>query len=174
MVRNPQDEFDRLVRGHQAGVIQVCRSILRDDHLGLDAAQETFLRLWSLVNAGDLPEHAGAWLRKVAVRVSLDADRRRRASTSLAERAADQPRRNESPTASAESRELRERLESALPRLSDGQRKVFLLRHDAGLPLREVADLLGVSLPTVKTQFARACLKLAQDLRSFDSNEEQK
>jgi len=173
MPRDPKLEFDRLVEGHQSGVIRVCRSILRDDHLGLDAAQETFLRLWSLVRAGDLPEHCGAWLRRVAVRVSLDADRRRRASRSATERMAEHSptRTAPAPGGSAEAGELRARLEAALPHLSDGQRKVFLLRHDAGLPLREIADLLGVALPTVKTQFARACHKLASELRSFESEE---
>ena len=44
---------------------------------------------------------------------------------------------------------------------------MFLLRHQGGLPLSEVARALGLGLPTVKTQFARACLKLQAGLRAF-------
>ena len=64
--------------------------------------------------------------------------------------------------------ELRERLERALRDLPGGQRTVFLLRHEGGLSLREVADTLGVALPTARTQFARACLRLQRGLREFD------
>jgi len=64
--------------------------------------------------------------------------------------------------------ELAESFERALERLSDGQRTVFLLRHAGGLRLAEVAETLDVSLSTVKTQFARACLKLQDALRPFE------
>ncbi len=63
--------------------------------------------------------------------------------------------------------ELRERFERALAELPDGQRTVFLLRHEGGLRLAEVAETLGVALPTAKTQFARACLKLQEKLVEF-------
>ena len=48
-----------------------------------------------------------------------------------------------------------------------GQREIFLLRHDGGLSLAEVADSLELALPTVKTQFARAALKLQAKLAGF-------
>ena len=48
------------------------------------------------------------------------------------------------------------------------QRTVFVLRHSGGLRLREVAETLGLALPTVKTHFARACLKLQTTLAAFD------
>jgi DNA-directed RNA polymerase specialized sigma24 family protein len=57
--------------------------------------------------------------------------------------------------------------ERALLELPDGQRTVFLLRHEGGLTLAEVADALGVAVPTAKTQFARACLKLQEKLAPF-------
>jgi RNA polymerase sigma factor (sigma-70 family) len=68
--------------------------------------------------------------------------------------------------------ELRGRFEAALAELPEGQRTVFLLRHDGGLALSEVAETLDVSLPTVKTQFARACLKLQAKLAAFAPDEE--
>ena len=63
--------------------------------------------------------------------------------------------------------ELRERYEHALERLSERQRAAFLLRHEGGMSLSEVADALEIALPTVKTQFARAVLKLQALLSEF-------
>jgi len=163
-------DFDVLVARNRAEVLRVCRSILRDDHLGRDAAQETFLRLWKRIVAGREPERSSAWLRRVAVSTSLDLARTRRARTeeasvpdSLADRrTTSSPQRDDAADA-----ELRSRFEHAIEELPEGQRTVFLLRHEGNLPLAQVAETLGVSLPTVKTQFARACLKLQEKLAAF-------
>ncbi len=181
-------DFERLVAEHRGEVLRVCRSILRDEHLGADAAQETFLALWKACAAGNPLERTGAFLRRVAVNTSLDHARRRRAraaealepepratghtssssartsGTELASPAAE-------PSANAWRTELRARLERALPALSEGQRTVFLLRHEGCLSLAEVAAALGVELSTVKTQFARACLKLQAHLAPFRPEE---
>jgi RNA polymerase sigma factor (sigma-70 family) len=68
--------------------------------------------------------------------------------------------------------EIRERFERALETLSEGQRTVFLLRQEGDMTLAEVAGLLGVALPTVKTQFARACLRLQAGLGDFRPHED--
>ena len=164
--------FDRLVAEHQQTVLRVCRSILRDDHLGADAAQETFLRLWRHVSEGRTPEKLGAWLRRVAVTTALDHIRSgRRRATHTAEAAlrgaASGAARDAGPEEVMVARELRERYERALPTLSEGQRTIFLLRHAGGMPLGEIAQTLDVSVPTVKTQFARACVRLQAALRPF-------
>jgi RNA polymerase sigma-70 factor (ECF subfamily) len=167
--------FDELVAAHAGAVARVCRSILRDDELARDAAQEAFLRLWRQVEVGGTPDRVGAWLRRAALSASLDIARRREAR-GRAEADASIARASAEAGASApESRaslaELEAALERALAELSDGQRTVFLLRHRGGLSLSEVAEALGVALPTVKTQFARACLKLQSRLAPFTPSE---
>jgi len=173
--------FDALVEAHGSRVYRVCRAILRDDHLGADAAQEAFLRLWRRLDSGDTepPRSIAAWLRKAAVSSALDAARRRErrgrmmdadpASAQAPESVADDPRRD--PAAQARHRELDARLAAALRELPEGQRTIFLLRHEGGLPLREVAETLGVETTTVKTQFARACLELQSRLRWLQDDE---
>lgn len=154
--------FEELVARHQGEVLRVCRSILRDEHLGADAAQETFVRLWKRIEDGRGPESAPAWLRQVAVSTSIDLARRRAArpaEATLDERVADPRART-----TGDEGELARKFETALAELPEGQRTVFLLRHEGGLALSDVAGTLGVALPTVKTQFARACLKLQEKL----------
>lgn len=162
--------FDRLVDEHQREVFRICRSILRDDHLGADASQDAFLRVWSRLRSGNLPAHLPAWLRKVALSAAIDLARRR---SHRAETRTEEPAResagcpSDDPARTAALQELEERLATAIGELPDGQRSVFLLRHEGGLGLREVAELLDVKLPTVKTQFARACLKLQARLAPY-------
>ena len=176
----PLPTFEELLARHERDVLRVCRSILRDDHLGADAAQETFVRLWRRITSGKRPEHSPAWLRRVAVSTSLDLARRRSSiapGASVAEQIASDARRPEAvappPDARARSAELAQRLERALAELPDGQRTVFLLRHAGDLTLAEVAETLDVALPTVKTQFARACLKLQEKLAPYRPDREE-
>lgn len=159
--------FEALVAEHGRRVQRVCNAILRDEHLGADAAQETFVRLWRRLCEGRAPERFGGWLRRVAVSTSLDLLRRRPRGQVSDEDACPEPTAPDDPQALAARHELDERFEAALSALSEGQRTVFLLRHAGGLRLAEVAETLGVALPTVKTQFARACLKLQARLAPF-------
>jgi RNA polymerase sigma-70 factor (ECF subfamily) len=172
--------FEQLVSEHRGRVYRLCRSILRDDDLGKDAAQETFLKLWRALSAGEAPDrpdrpdrigHFGAWLRRVAVSTSLDLARRREVRSRAEDTAGERPLAAPDPAAGASLAELEERLERTLVHLSEGQRTVFLLRHDGGLSLREVAEATGVELSTARTQFARACLKLQAHLSSYDPSE---
>jgi len=171
-------DFEALVARHQGGVLRLCRSILRDEHLGADAAQETFLRLWGALADGRAPSTPAGWLRRVALSVSLDelrsGKRRARRHETVAREAADaQPSAGHGgpgavgPEEALATEELRRRFDAALARLPEGQRTVFLLRHSAGLSLAEAAETLGVAPATIKTQFARACLRLQSALQPF-------
>jgi RNA polymerase sigma-70 factor, ECF subfamily len=163
--------FDALVAEHERSVLRITRAVLRDEHLGSDAAQEAFVRLWRRMGESGAPERPGAWLRRAALSSALDLARRRavraRRESSSDEHESDGAQSATPPLAHVSEAELRQRLERALADLPEGQRAVFALRHDAGLELREVADVLGVQLSTVKTQFARACLSLQARLSAF-------
>lgn len=56
-------------------------------------------------------------------------------------------------------------LPEALARLSEHQRVAALLIHGFGWTLREVAEHLGVTVPTVQTHVNRAMVKLRRELK---------
>lgn len=161
--------FDALVAEHQEHVLRVCRAIVRDEPLANDAAQETFVRLWRRLDAERAPQDSGAWLRRVAVSAAIDLTRARRNLPEDGEpaRLAALPAEQREPLDVLAAGELAECFERAVEELPAGQREIFLLRHDGGLSLAEVADSLELALPTVKTQFARAALKLQAKLAGF-------
>jgi RNA polymerase sigma-70 factor (ECF subfamily) len=160
--------FERLVALHERDVLRAACAVLADEHLGRDAAQEAFVRLWRALADGAAPERAAAWLRRAAVTAALDLRRRRAARPEEPAAIDELPARGTGPEAEARRAELEARLARAVDRLPEGQRAIFLLRHEGGLTLAEVAETLELALPTVKTQFARACLKLQAALRPFE------
>ncbi|WP_425576973.1 SigE family RNA polymerase sigma factor [Nocardioides marinquilinus] len=67
--------------------------------------------------------------------------------------------------------DLRHDLMAALGALPRGQRAVVVLRHVEDLSERETADVLGVSLGTVKSQLARALAALRRSPALTDPEE---
>ncbi len=73
--------------------------------------------------------------------------------------------RREEPEARVATRQLREQLHAALGTLPAAQRDAFLLQHEGGLSLAEIAELTGVGLETVKSRLRYAVAKLRGELR---------
>jgi len=104
------------------------------------------------------------------VTAALDLDRRRAARPQALAELEREPSPAAEPSATASHAELARRVEQAVAELPEGQRTIFRLRHEGGYALSEVAEALDLALPTVKTQFARACLKLQHALRPFQDD----
>jgi RNA polymerase sigma-70 factor (ECF subfamily) len=66
------------------------------------------------------------------------------------------PGREIDPARGAESARLRPVLQKALLSLPAEQREVFILREQAGVPFKEIAELVGVNENTVKSRMRYA------------------
>lgn len=141
------DEVERLYLAHERLVISVAWRILRSVEDARDVAQEAFARL---LGQTDPIENPRAWLARTAINLSIN--RRRRYPP---------PPPKTEPARSVEDRAL---LESALNELSEQQRVVFLLRHEQGLPIAEIAEYLGVAPSTVGVHLTRALRALRDRL----------
>jgi RNA polymerase sigma-70 factor (ECF subfamily) len=73
--------------------------------------------------------------------------------------------RNDEPDARAGRREVSVRIQAALAALPPAQRDAFLLQHESGMSLAEIAALTGVGMETVKSRLRYAIAKLRVDLR---------
>ena len=72
--------------------------------------------------------------------------------------------RKDEPHARADNRELATHLKASIAALPPAQRDVFLLQHEGGLSLAEIAALTGVGAETVKSRLRYAIAKLRSDL----------
>lgn len=130
-----------------------------------DAAQETFLRAFGALGTFD-PDgvaRVSTWLSTIAVRVALDATRRRRRVVSLDEARAAVDGSPPPDVALDEARQ-RARLAAAMARLGPDQRAAMVLRIEHDLPLSEIARILEVQVGTVKSRLSRARAELSAAL----------
>jgi RNA polymerase sigma-70 factor (ECF subfamily) len=169
--------FEALVSRHERTVWLVARRLLGDDDEALDAAQETFLRVFRA-----LPRFRGdakfrTWVIGIAINVCRNrlASRERRLSRVTDEltrtdpatgKASERPLPDPAPgpEATAHASELRASLERALASLSVEHREIVVLREIEGLDYHEIARSLGCRVGTVKSRLARARAALREAL----------
>jgi RNA polymerase sigma-70 factor (ECF subfamily) len=149
--------FEEIVRDCQADVYRFALYLTRDRGTAEDVTQETFLRAFRFIGGFRGGPKFSSWLLRIARNCSMDALRRPRNETALDDRLEPAGRPVADPTARVE-------LESALARVSPEHRESFLLTEVLGLSYREVADVLGVRVGTVKSRMFRARQALCRAL----------
>ena len=146
--------FEELVAAHQHRVFGVALRMLGNAAEAEEVAQEAFLRAHR-----SLPEFRGdprlsTWLYAIVSRLCLNrlasSDRKSVAhGEEMLLRVAD-PRGG--PEADAERSELESALHHAIAELSEERRVVVILRDLEGLSYEEIAEILEISIGTVKSR----------------------
>jgi RNA polymerase sigma-70 factor (ECF subfamily) len=157
-MRGDDGALATIYQRHAATAFAAAARLLGNAHDAEDVIQELFLALPATLSAFDPSRGAlGAWLRRIAVRLALMRMRtaKRRRETD-AESVAGLLARDD---ATLE----RITLETALDRLSDEQRTVFMLKEVEGYDHREIASLLEISVANSEIRLFRA----RQALRAF-------
>jgi RNA polymerase sigma factor (sigma-70 family) len=117
-----------------------------------DALQEGFIKVFGALNTYRNESSLGAWMKTIFVRTGLE--RMRKQIHFMDIEAADNKPVHFDDTLSGEM------LEKAILQLDEGYRTVLLLVEVEGYKHREVAEMLGISEGTSKSQLARAKTKL--------------
>jgi RNA polymerase sigma-70 factor (ECF subfamily) len=127
-----------------------------------DLTQEVFIRAWSKLGTFRGESSFGTWLHRLAVNLILSRREtlKRRAGRQQPEGGIlnRTPARERNPGLVMD-------LESALGRLPDGARQVFVLFDVEGYPHTEIAEMMGISPGTSKSQLHRARMMLREYLR---------
>lgn len=162
-------ENDALAEVHQTYYEAIYRYMtfrVGDRMVADDLTSEVFTRLLSALRDHTAPQNTlRGWLYGVAARVVSDHFRRRGRVEEL-ELAETIVSRAVSPEEAAEVSLSVQDLRVALTQLTEDQQRVLSLRYGAGLPVREVAELLGKSEGAIKQLQLRAVAALAHRLSS--------
>ena len=158
--------FERLLRRHRGPLFTFLVRMTGDRAKAEDLAQETFLRLVKGAAAWEQRARFQTWLYTIARNLCVDQSRRdkfRRTDSLDADGPGDEPPLVESvaaegpgPERGAESARLRPLLQAALLSLPVEQREVFILREQAGVPFKEIAEVIGVNENTIKSRMRYA------------------
>ena len=151
--RGDHDAFATLAGDAIARLDAAARLILRDPELARDGVQDGYIRAWRTLPALRDPDRFDAWLRRLVVHACVDIMRRRRHRPIEVELTPiDSPAGGDFTTMIAD----RDLIDEALRHLDPEWRAVVVMHYFLGMPLPEVAGLLGIPLGTAKSRLHRS------------------
>lgn len=156
VLREVDEDFADYVRARQHQLLRAAYLVCGDEHLAEDLLQGALIKLagnWSKVRA----QHPDAYVRRILYNDAISAWRRRRRET---------PRPDAGMSITApdafHGRENRIDLMMILAELPPRQRAVIVLRYFEDRSERDTADVLGISVGTVKSQTHDALSRLRE------------
>jgi len=172
--RDPK--LPRYLLDHRDGIRRYILSLIKDPAEADDLAQETYLRAHAGFHTLKSEEKALPWLYRIATNVSYD--RFRQASYKQSQKATEIIEADESDPSSAasipddgprldlamEQDEMSGCVQQYIAQLSDQYRSVILLHDTQGLTNPEIAEMLDLSVATVKIRLHRARKRLRDAL----------
>lgn len=168
---NP-DALAVLYQRHGAACYRLARQVTASDTLAEDAVQEAFLGLWRSP-AAYVPGRGSlrSWLLGLTRHKAVDFVRRetaqqRRQTAWAAQRVFDPPP-DADPAAASVTGMRAEKVRAALAELPEAQRQALALAYFGGYTQREIAELTGVPLGTVKTRTLAAMRRLQSRLAAL-------
>jgi RNA polymerase sigma-70 factor (ECF subfamily) len=159
------DAFAELARAAIPRLDSAARLILRDPELARDAVQDGFLAAWRHLPTLRDPDRWESWMRRLVLRACVDVLRRRgRRPVEVEIPALFQPAVADATSLFAD----RELLDGALRRLQPEWRAVVVLHYYLGMPLPEVASVLGIPIGTAKSRHHRSLEALRISVADLD------
>jgi RNA polymerase sigma-70 factor (ECF subfamily) len=118
-----------------------------------------------------------SWLHQITVNTSIDSLRKKSVRHAKSTGGLDHISTQENlvaggaqdfdPLQKTESTQIQNRISQALQKISPKERTVFVMCHYNGLKLNETAEILNITIGTVKSLLFRAIRKLRKELSPF-------
>ena len=168
------EAFERLVESHQMRIIGTVAKMLGDDTDAEDIAQQVFLRVWKSAPRYQPTAKFTTWLFKITRNLVFNELRRRkRHPVKPLEKEQEEHHfqavdlRTPAPDATMLDEEMQRAIQAAIDSLPEAQRMAIVLRRYEEMPYDEIGEVLGLSVPAVKSVLFRARADLREKLRRY-------
>jgi RNA polymerase sigma-70 factor (ECF subfamily) len=159
--------FEQIIEHHQRRVITTAWRMLGNSEDARDAAQEVFLRVYKYLRGFRSDQDFAAWLYRIVINVCRDHARIRSRHSGFASFEVEQELGSFDSLASTGNIESemiqaqqRAMIDQALDTLSKKERAAIVLRDLEGMSTEKVAEVLGSSQTTVRSQISSARAKI--------------
>ncbi len=168
--------FRELVETHKARVYYLALDLHGNHHDAEDLSQEVFLKVYRGIKKFRGGAKISSWLYRITLNTYLSGKRKKADSiVTLVNKqdddgcdpleTADTVTGN--PERAAASRGITEHVNTALERLTQQERAVFVMRHYHDMPLKEISSALDLAEGTVKSLLFRSIRKLREHLSFY-------
>jgi RNA polymerase sigma-70 factor (ECF subfamily) len=166
--------FEELIERHQALVIGTVARMLGSNSDVEDIAQQVFIRVWKSAGRYVARAKFTTWLLKITRNLVFNELRRTKrhahVSVQIEPGAEEMPLRDDAakaPDASLLEAELQQAIANAVTQLPESQRMALVLRRYQEMSYEQIAEVLELSVPAVKSILFRARTELRERLRVY-------
>jgi RNA polymerase sigma-70 factor (ECF subfamily) len=173
------DAFESIVMRYQDKAYRLAWSLVKDDSDANDVVQDAFLNVYRKLESYNGDAAFSSWIYRIIVNTALMKLRKqkRRSEVSMDDlgpsflddghHASTIPDWQIRADEAAENKELREKILAAIDDLEPKYQTVFVLKEIEGLSLKEVGDIMDLTVPAVKSRLHRARLFLRASLERY-------
>lgn len=166
VLKGEKRSFEVIIRRYNQRLYRIGMSILGNDAETEDAMQAAYISAYEHLAQFQHRSAFGTWLTRIMMNQCYEQKRKqnyRDANTDITDKLINM----KTPVNLLVNKELSEVLESAIARLPEKYRLVFVLREIDELSVRETAQLLNIEEPNVKVRLNRAKAMLQTHLTGY-------
>lgn len=159
--RGDQDAFGTLVHRYERRLQAVIYRFVRDQELGRDLAQETFLKAFERLSQFDPSRRFGPWLFRIGVNLTLDhlRSKKRRGWTFLFSDGSESGHPGPSIPDPRYALDLEQEVRQVLDQLPEKYRTILVLRDLENFSTSEVAAIVNRREATIRWRLAEARIR---------------
>ncbi len=178
LVRQAQDgsiaAFEQIIVLYQKRIFKMAYGYLKNQEDAKEVVQETFLRLYKAIGAYREGNRFSSWLYRIATNLCVDQYRKNKLRS---QREGDtdnlvgdhyQVAETEDPELHMANETMKTQIHQAVSKLSKQEKKVFMLKHFSHMKYQEIAEVMDISVGTVKSTHHRAVTNLKKHIQAQD------
>ena len=162
-----------LIKEHKSRIYSYSCYMLKNRLDADDVTQEVLIRIWNNLDNFELSS-AKSWIMKTTHNLCLDYLRRRKVNSEREyvigegeEMQVKAPHYFSDPEISTRREMLKERIATAIERLPELLKEIFVMYEIQGFKYKEISETINVPLNSVKVYLLRARKKMQEELKEF-------
>ncbi len=165
--KGDMEAFEKLISEYEKKIYALCLHLLKDPEEAYDAAQEVCIKVWRQLESFEGQAKFSTWLYRIGTNQCLDLmrkNKRRSKDISLFQKDEESeeewllegPHEKEGVAEAVEKKVLQEVVQLGIGELKEDYQVIITLRDIEEHSYEEIAEVLDLSLGTVKSRLSRA------------------
>jgi RNA polymerase sigma-70 factor (ECF subfamily) len=170
--RGDLTSYEDLYKRYYVYLCLVAEHIVRNHSDAEEIVSDVFIRLWNSRSNVSITTSFKSYLVKAVYNTSLNYLERNKKSNKLTESLSESDHKllawsSDYPLGQLYRKEVMDILEQGVCKLPDSCREIFKLSREKEMDYNKIADKLGISKNTVKTQIKIALVRLRKELKDY-------
>jgi RNA polymerase sigma-70 factor (ECF subfamily) len=163
-----KEVFEKLFRSYYQSLCRYANGLLNDTDEAEEVVQQVFVTIWEKRTSIEIKISFKSYLYRAVHNSCLNhIEKLKVRQIYVAQQSGHEEVSAEHSETNLQKNELQARISSALLKLPEQCRKVFLLSRQDEMKYAEIADHLGISIKTVENQMGKALRIMREELKEY-------